>query len=89
MESVSALSAGAHTTTLIRDGRYIERGSEKMGMRPPPTLTWADFTLMMECSPESGHHSVLCGLFLYRCEKVYIVHVHCVQSCTVRLKAFV
>ncbi len=34
-------------------------------MHPPPSPAWADFTFMIECTPQSGHsHSVyvLCGL---------------------------
>jgi hypothetical protein len=36
------------------------------GMHRPPLPGWADFTIMMECQPESVHcHSVciLCGIF--------------------------
>ncbi len=48
--SVSALSAGAYTTTFALDGRYsrVKEG----GRAPPSTPGWADFTTMMECTPE-------------------------------------
>ncbi len=32
-------------------------------MHPPPTSAWANFTLMMECTPESSrYYFVLCGV---------------------------
>ncbi len=32
-----------------------------MGVHPPPSPGWADFSVMMECTPESGNcHSVFC-----------------------------
>ncbi len=46
---------------LIRDGRQSEREwlGNGHGHAPPAPPAWADFTLMMECTPESGHcHSV-------------------------------
>jgi hypothetical protein len=49
--SVSALSAGAYTTTFALDGRY-SRGKEGGRAPPPPIPGWADFTIMMECTPE-------------------------------------
>ncbi len=63
---VSALSAGAYTTT-----QYVivdipsERGWA-MGMQPPPSPGWANFSIMMECTPESDYClyecTLLCGL---------------------------
>jgi hypothetical protein len=50
--SISALSPGAYTSTLYAM------------VRPPPSPGWADFSIMMEFTPESGRcHSVcvLCG----------------------------
>jgi hypothetical protein len=56
MESVSALSAGAYTKTLLVMVDGSERGR---GGAPPPKPGWPDVTIMMECSPESGrYHSV-------------------------------
>jgi hypothetical protein len=65
--TVSAHSAGAYTATLLVMV-IVVKGSG----RAPPTLTsQANFTLMMECTPESGrYHSmysvVLITRFLYR-----------------------
>jgi hypothetical protein len=52
---VSAHSAGAYTATLL-----VRVNVVKGVGRAPPTLTsQANFTLMMECTPESGrYHSV-------------------------------
>ncbi len=36
------------TSQLFCHGRYTERGRG-------PSPGWADFTIMMECTPESGH----------------------------------
>ncbi len=56
-ESVSALSAGAHTTILLVMVDRVKGGV----CVPPPSPGWTDFTIMMECTStlESGHsHSV-------------------------------
>ncbi len=46
---ISALSAGVHTTTLLVMVDRVKAFSPG----------WADFTCMMECTPEVGHyHSV-------------------------------
>ncbi len=45
---ICALSSGAYTTILLV--------SEKGGVHPPPSPGWDEFTIMMECTPESGHH---------------------------------
>ncbi len=62
--SVSALSSGAYTTTFLRDGRYCEKGC---ACTPQPHQDWADLTLMIECTSESGH-----------CRSVYSVQ-HCLS----------
>ncbi len=49
--SVSALSAGAYTTTLLMMVDRVKRG----GRAPPPSSGWAEFTIMMECTLKSGH----------------------------------
>jgi hypothetical protein len=50
--SVHAHSAGADTATFTGDGKCNERG---VGVHPPPSSAWANFTLMMVCTPESSH----------------------------------
>ncbi len=51
--SVSAHSAGAYTATLLVMVIVVKGGG-----RVPPTLTsQANFTLMMECTPESGRYN--------------------------------
>jgi hypothetical protein len=59
MVSVSAHSAGAYTATLLVMVNHVMNGG---GRAPPPVLAWANFTLMMECTPESS-----------RCYSVYSV----------------
>jgi hypothetical protein len=45
------------TTFLVMGERGPEGG--RAPPRPPPSPGWADFTIMMECTPEIGHcHSV-------------------------------
>ncbi len=52
---VSALSARAYTPTLYMMVDIVKGG----GRSPPLSPAFADFTLMMERTPESGHcHSV-------------------------------
>jgi hypothetical protein len=34
------------------------------GRAPPPSPGWADFTIMMECTPESSHCHSVCTLSL-------------------------
>jgi hypothetical protein len=48
---VSALSFGACPTTLLVTLDRV-KGS---GRAPPPSTDRADFTIMMECTPKSGH----------------------------------
>ncbi len=49
-QCISAHSAGAYTATLLVMVIVVKGGG-----RAPPTLTsQANFTLMMECTPESG-----------------------------------
>jgi hypothetical protein len=54
--STSSLSAGAYTTTLLLMEDRVKGG----GRAPPPSPGWTIFfTIMMECTPDSGHcHSV-------------------------------
>ncbi len=47
--SVSAHSAGAYTATLLVMVNVVKVD----GRSPPPTPAWANFTLMIECTPES------------------------------------
>ncbi len=44
---VSALSAGAYTTMML----VMVVRVKGEGRAPPPTPDWADFTIMMECTP--------------------------------------
>ncbi len=47
-------SAGAYFTTLL-----VMLDCVTGGVHPPPSSGWADFSITMECTPESGHcHSV-------------------------------
>ncbi len=39
------------------------------GVRPPSFPVWADITIMMECTPESGHCRSVCTLCLSPCSK--------------------
>ncbi len=58
--SVSALSAGAYTTTLYLMVDRVKRG----GRAPPPSPGWANFSIIMECTPESSiadPHWFQCG----------------------------
>ena len=53
--SVSAHSAGAYTATLLVMVMVVKGG----GRAPLTLISQANFTLMMECTPESGrYHSV-------------------------------
>jgi hypothetical protein len=56
--SVTALSAGPYTTTL--HGRKSERGRAGFPHHSPG---WAEFTIMMEFTPESGHCQSICLWF--------------------------
>jgi hypothetical protein len=56
MGRVSALTAGAFTTTIL-----VMVGGE--GGPAPPSLGWVDFTIMMECTPESGNCNSVCTLW--------------------------
>jgi hypothetical protein len=54
--SVSALSAGEYTTTLLVMVDRVKGG----GMHPLPG--WDEFTIMLECTPENGHRQYICTL---------------------------
>ncbi len=41
---------GVHCN-FVRDGEYSKKG---VGLHPPPSPPWANFSIMMECTPESG-----------------------------------
>jgi hypothetical protein len=60
--SVSARSAGAYAATL-----YVMVDKVKGGGRaPPPSPGWHDFSIMMECTPESGFcHSIYVSIDSY------------------------
>ncbi len=49
--SVSAHSAGAYTATLLVMVNVMKGGG---GLHPPPSPAWVNFTLMIECTPESN-----------------------------------
>jgi hypothetical protein len=51
--SVSGLSTGAYTTTLLV--MVDEVKGEGRAVHPPPTPAWADFTIMTECTSKNGH----------------------------------
>ncbi len=55
--------SGAYTTTLLV---MVDR--VKVGWHAPPTPGWTDFTIVMECTPESGH------LMIYHACKAAINH---------------
>jgi hypothetical protein len=57
--SVSAHSAGAYTTTLYVMVDTVKGG----GSTPQPSPDWANFSIMMECTPESGHCHSVCTLW--------------------------
>ncbi len=56
--SVSAISAGAYTTTLFVMVDLVKGG----GRAPPPAPAWANFSIMMECTPEFDV-ATLCVLY--------------------------
>ncbi len=62
---MSAHLAGTYTATLLVMVNVMKGG----GRAPPTAPAWANFTLMMECTPESS-----------RCYSVYSVVTH---KCTV------
>jgi hypothetical protein len=53
------LSRSVHRN-FVRDGRYSERGWACT--LTPPVPGWANFSIMMECTPESGHCHSVCSL---------------------------
>jgi hypothetical protein len=58
--SVSDLPGGAHTTTL-----YVMVERVEGGVRATATLTgWADFSIRIEYTPESGHRHAVCTVLL-------------------------
>jgi hypothetical protein len=59
--SVSALSAGAYTTTLYVIVDIIKRGGRALP-KSPPSPGSANFSIMMECMPENGSCHSLCTL---------------------------
>jgi len=51
-----------------------------VGVHLPPSPAWADFTLMMECTPESGHgHSVYSVVPLF---DLFLTLLKSTQECT-------
>ncbi len=58
---MSAHSAGTYTATLLVMVNVM-KGSVRLDVHPPPLPAWANFTFMMECTPESS-----------RCYTVYSV----------------
>jgi hypothetical protein len=56
---VSALSAGADTTTLLMMVDRVKEGGCAL-VCTPPSPGWAEFTIMMECTPESCHCHSIC-----------------------------
>jgi hypothetical protein len=60
-ECICLLSWGVHCN-FVRGGKYSER--KGMGVHPPPSPAWANFSILMEGTQERGRcHSgcVLCG----------------------------
>ncbi len=54
-----------------------------MDMYPLPAPVWADFTLMMKCTPESGHcHSVYSVMFTTAggVKFILFIYLHTIQS---------
>ncbi len=39
-------------------------------VHPPPSPAWADFTIMMECTPESDHDLSVCTLWGQRSDRM-------------------
>jgi hypothetical protein len=58
--SVSAHSAGAYTVALDVMVTRVKRGG-----RAPPPLNKANFSIMMECTPESGSCHSVCTLWFF------------------------
>jgi hypothetical protein len=56
--SVSALSAGAYTTTLYVMVNIVKGD----GVHPQPSPDWANFSSMMDCTLESGVCHSVCAL---------------------------
>jgi hypothetical protein len=52
MGRVPAYSATAYTGTLYVIVNIVKGGG--LDMQPPPSPAWANFSIMMECTPESG-----------------------------------
>ncbi len=49
------------------------------GLHPPPSTGWADFTIMVECTPENGYCNSLCTLCISHSQhwfKKRIMHSH-------------
>jgi hypothetical protein len=73
---VSALSAGAYITTLFVIVDIVKGG----GRAPPSSPVWANYSIMMECSPESGCcHSVYSVVQNLTQVKARII-VHCLYK---------
>ncbi len=65
-EYICPLSCSAHHN-FVRDGNYCERG---VGVHPRASSVWANFSIVMECTPESRRcHSVYSVLGLGRDKK--------------------
>ncbi len=61
--NVSVLSAGAYSATLFVIVTIVNR----VGRAPPPSPlspARADFTIMIDCTPEIGHFRSVCTLWL-------------------------
>jgi hypothetical protein len=65
-----------------------EKGGGRAAVHPPPpSLGWADFTLMMECTPESGHCHSVCTLRVAQ-RTHFIYQVYCLYSTYCRSDLF-
>jgi hypothetical protein len=75
---VSAHSAGAYTATLLAMVNVMKG----VGVHPPPSPAWANFTLMMEYTPESSRCNSVCSVDVPICmccvatarQTVYYIH---------------
>jgi hypothetical protein len=64
-------SAGAYTATLLVMVNVM-KGGGRAAVHPPPSPTWANFTLMMEFTPESSrYYSVYSVVPLTKLQALY------------------
>jgi hypothetical protein len=61
-ESVSALTAGEYTTTLLVMVDIVKGGGLVFPL-PPPSPDRADFSIMIEYTPQRGHCHSMCTLW--------------------------